>query len=557
MSSETPEQGKPSGSNPAQPASGAPSTGKAATGAKSGPVIPKPPAAKAAVPAVPAAAPPAAPVVVAAPPSRRSALGGLFKQTPAWAISMLVHVIVLLSMALVVNEVPKKESPRQIESSAAEEPLPLEEFVEEQLPQEAAQEQVAVDVVSLPESATVEAVNVVSTANDFDAAPLAVELSDFGAESVPSSDLLSAVGAIGGKAAGGLGGRSDPKMRQQLIQQGGGTPDTEKAVEAALKWFINHQMPDGSWSFDLAKCPSCQGQCSHSGKAAKQYPVAGPTALAMLPFLGRGYTHRDGPYKKQMEFALNAIATKVVLGKGNAGEGSYVQGLVGICLSESYAMTKDPRLAMPAQLALAYVSASQDPAGGGWGYGFRKPGDTSILGWNLMALKSGYLAQLKIDPLSVKNASRFLDSVQTDEGSAYGYNTPGNRLPLNAAGLLCRMYLGWKKDNPALKRGADRLAAAGPNGNLYYDYYAAQVLHHLNHKGWPAWNEKMRDLLVNAQAKAGHEAGSWFDKVNGEGHGSEQAGRIYCTSLATMILEVYYRHLPIYQSGNVEEDFEE
>ena len=67
----------------------------------------------------------------------------------------------------------------------------------------------------------------------------------------------------------------------------------------------------------------------------------------------------------------------------------------------------------------------------------------------------------------------------------------------------------------------------------------------------------MRSLLLTSQAKAGHEAGSWFDKVNGEGHGSEQAGRIYCTSLAAMILEVYYRHLPIYQSGNVEEDFDE
>jgi len=547
MSSDTPDKGRPpagAAPQPSRPPAGGPPTG----GSKPGPVIPKPPAAAAVAPPSPAA--------VVAAPGGGSSIGGLFKQTPAWAISMLVHVIVLLAMALVVNEVPRQESPRQIESSAAVETPPLEEF-EEQLPQDDAQE-MAVDLVTVPDSTTVEQVNVVSNANDFDAAPLSVELTDFGADSVPSSDLLSAVGAIGGKAAGGLGGRSDPKMRQQLIQQGGGTPDTEKAVEAALKWFINHQLPDGSWSFDFSRCPSCQGQCSHSGKAAKQYPAAGPTALAMLPFLGRGYTHRDGPYKKQMEFALNVIATKVVLGKGNAGEGSYVQGLVGICLSESYAMTKDPRLAVPAQLSLAYVSASQDPAGGGWGYGFRKPGDTSILGWNLMALKSGYLAQLKIDPLSVKSASRFLDSVQSDDGAAYGYNTPATQRPsLNAAGLLCRMYLGWKKDNPALARGADKLAAVGPSNNLYHDYYAAQVLHHLNHKGWPAWNEKMRSLLLTSQAKAGHEAGSWFDKVNGEGHGSEQAGRIYCTSLAAMILEVYYRHLPIYQSGNVEEDFDE
>ena len=66
----------------------------------------------------------------------------------------------------------------------------------------------------------------------------------------------------------------------------------------------------------------------------------------------------------------------------------------------------------------------------------------------------------------------------------------------------------------------------------------------------------MRDLLVNSQAKKGHEAGSWYEGVEG-GHGAEAAGRLYCTSLATMILEVYYRHLPIYRTQVVDEEFKE
>ncbi|MFM8709524.1 MAG: hypothetical protein ACKOHK_15950, partial [Planctomycetia bacterium] len=133
---------------------------------------------------------------------------------------------------------------------------------------------------------------------------------------------------------------------------------------------------------------------------------------------------------------------------------------------------------------------------------------------------------------------------------------PGNSPPLNAVGLLCRMYLGWKRDHPALKRGAERLAKAGPNNNLYYDYYATQVLHHIEGEQWVSWNNRMRDMLVKAQAQDGHEKGSWFDGVNG-GHGPEVGGRIYCTSLATMILEVYYRHLPIYGQQSVDEDFKE
>ncbi|MFM8805723.1 MAG: prenyltransferase/squalene oxidase repeat-containing protein, partial [Planctomycetia bacterium] len=425
---------------------------------------------------------------------------------------MLVHIIALLSMALVVSDPPKKEAPRMITASAAEVEETFEEF-EEEIPQEnPAEEEVISDAIVMPESTSVETVQVVSNADDIDAAPIAVELTDFGSESVAASDLLSSVGAVGGKAAGGVGGRTDAKMRQTLVQTGGGTPQSEAAVEAALKWFIEHQLPDGSWSFDLRRCPNCQGKCKHAeGKGAKSYPLAGPTAMAILPFLGRGYTHKDGPYKRQLEYGLTALATKVVNGKGNAGEGSYVQGLTGICLSEAYAMTQDRRLAMPAQLAVAYVSASQDPVGGGWGYSPKSPGDTSIVGWNLMALKSGHMAFLQIDPRSVKGAVAFLNSVQSDDGSAYGYRDPGNSPPLNAVGLLCRMYLGWKRDHPALKRGAERLAKAGPNNNLYYDYYATQVLHHIEGEQWVSWNNRMRDMLVKAQAQDGHEKGSWFD----------------------------------------------
>ena len=50
---------------------------------------------------------------------------------------------------------------------------------------------------------------------------------------------------------------------------GGGNPQSEAAVEAALKWFVQHQLPDGGWSLDLVSCPACKGQCSHSGEPAR------------------------------------------------------------------------------------------------------------------------------------------------------------------------------------------------------------------------------------------------------------------------------------------------
>ncbi|MBW3598353.1 MAG: hypothetical protein KY475_13910, partial [Planctomycetes bacterium] len=69
---------------------------------------------------------------------------------------------------------------------------------------------------------------------------------------------------------------------------------------------------------------------------------------------------------------------------------------------------------------------------------------------------------------------------------------------------------------------------------------------------WEKWNEKMRDTLVALQSKDGPTEGSWH--LRGD-HGAERGGRLYCTSMATMILEVYYRHMPIYQKQATEEDF--
>ena len=67
------------------------------------------------------------------------------------------------------------------------------------------------------------------------------------------------------------------------------------------------------------------------------------------------------------------------------------------------------------------------------------------------------------------------------------------------------------------------------------------------------WNKVMRDSLVESQSKNGHEVGSWF--ARGGDHGSDVGGRIYCTAMSTMILEVYYRHMPIYGKQAAEEDF--
>ncbi|MDP5359276.1 MAG: ribonuclease PH, partial [Paracoccaceae bacterium] len=57
------------------------------------------------------------------------------------------------------------------------------------------------------------------------------------------------------------------------------------------------------------------------------------------------------------------------------------------------------------------------------------------------------------------------DVIQADGGTHYGYRGPGTGPATSSVGLLCRMYMGWKHDNPALGRGVAAIAEMGPAQN--------------------------------------------------------------------------------------------
>ena len=474
----------------------------------------------------------------------------LRRQTPAWALSMLVHVVALLVLAVVVSTPDDKPHVTEIVSRAAEADPPPTEFD-----------------TTLPRPANPEPPPAAFTDSP---AP-----TEYGLPTLPSEpDVTGGVPDVDGmlpglpEGMGGLEGIVRPAIGTGDMHDGftsrknrrvKANPVTEAAVDRALEWLAAHQMPDGSWSFRLDACPACQGKCSRNGSYED---AAAATALALLPFLGRGSTHKEGPFKKQVGAGLDVLARRALAQHGQiyagGGHGMYVQGLAAIVLSEAYGMSQDERLQAPAQAALNFIMQAQDPVGGGWRYAPRQPGDTSAVGWQIMALKSGHMASLQVSPQTIKKASEFLDSVSSDSGATYGYTAADHHTGIGttAVGLLCRMYLGWKKDHPALDRGVAELARKGPSQDLYYDSYATQVMHHMGGDAWTTWNEKMTALLLAAQVQEGHEKGSWYDGVSG-GHGGSQGGRLYTTALATLILEVTYRHAPLYRTQAVDDEFRE
>ena len=494
----------------------------------------------------------------------------LFNALPSSIVSGVIHFLAFLILALISINPPPQGEVLALSAGTGHQADQVEQFDDQIFAPSEDNKEELTEVASDALQGVNLAPDSPFTPVDVGAASQPMQLADFGDRMAPKNDLLASVGNLAGS---GLDSRG-LSQRGEMLKSVGGTPQSEAAVEMALKWFVEHQNKDGSWSFDH-RGRACRGQCSDPGSLDDCR--TGATAMALLPFLGAGQTHLQGQYKEVVDRGLYYLTNHMrVRSQGDieagdlsqAGGTMYAHGLAAITLCEAYAMTHDRKLMLPAQLSLNHIMVTQDPVGGGWRYFPRQPGDTSVVGWQIMALKSGHMAYLVVDPKTVQGATRFLDSVQYDGGAMYGYTSPertvgGSAWATTAAGLLCRMYLGWKQDNPTLKRGVQLLSETGPMtaplANMYYNYYATQVLRQYcgdpgseGHEMWDKWNTKMREWLIATQDKSGHSRGSWF--LRGD-HGGERGGRLYYTSLAAMTLEIYYRHMPIYGKRAATEDF--
>lgn len=377
------------------------------------------------------------------------------------------------------------------------------------------------------------------------------------ADSEASSDDVAADEASSTTLTAGRGGSlagRDPRVREALLKREGGTDATEAAVNLGLKWLARHQNANGSWSLDaFDQAPKAtsppDGLGSHSD-------VAG-TALALLPFLGAGHTHTEGSYQYEVDRGLVWLIAEQEPNGDLRGEGvgrMYAHGQATIVLCEAFALTGDERLRKPAQKALNFIVRAQHPAGG-WRYSPGDPGDTSVLGWQLMALRSGRMAYLAVPEQAFQLAAQYLNRAKVDRyGGLYSYTPGGRHTPaMTAEALLCRQYLGWPKSHPGLQTGVrylqkDYLPRA-ELPDIYYWYYATQVMHNMGGRSWETWNRRTRKLLVDLQRTDGGHAGSWDPR----GPFSTTGGRLYMTSLAICCLEVYYRYLPMYKSDAVRE----
>jgi hypothetical protein len=341
--------------------------------------------------------------------------------------------------------------------------------------------------------------------------------------------------------------------RKALVGILGGTQASEDAVFLALRWLSRHQSPDGRWDVDGFD-DGCRG-CRNPGFQTQCDSAV--TALALLAFLGQNHTplNRESPFRRSAALAISWLLRSQQADGSLAGEDSryvmYSHGIATLALSEAYALTKDPKLREPVERAVRLILGAQHPRTGGWRYQPKAPlrGDTSITGWQVLALTSARQAGIAVPKRAFDLATHWLDREVASgaHGGIYGYTRPDEpRVAMVAEGMFARLLLGGRRTDRNVEESARYLwsetRAGGHLDNLYLLYYGNLALYHYQGWIWEEWNEEVREFLVRTQHRQGPLAGSW----DPAGPWTETGGRVLSTAFATLCLEVYYRYLPLY-----------
>lgn len=370
---------------------------------------------------------------------------------------------------------------------------------------------------------------------------------------------------------------------REMIREAGGDPEAETMVERGLEFMKRTQFSDGHWSFDHLPGSVTSREVAEKMSLGTMNSDTAATGLGLLVFLGSGYTHIPDAQKgtDYHEAMSRGIAWLVSHQQPDGALFSpqqdadryariYAHGIASIALCEAYGMTRDSALREPAQRAVNFILKAQSPKNGGWRYTPENPGepwrdetDTSVSGWQLMALVSAKHAGLDVPDSTLNHVKRWIDAASIDGGARFCYLPVANpenaemrtwvkpSHAMTAEGLLMELYLGYRVGTPEFRQGVNYLAGNLPSfqrglRDTYYWYYATQVMYHVRGPQWDEWQDQLvNHLRANQEVKDSYFSGSWDPRQDKWG---AVGGRHYVTAMHLLTLEVYYRHLPLFKS---------
>ena len=386
------------------------------------------------------------------------------------------------------------------------------------------------------------------------------------------------------------------KNRRDAVTGGlyGLTGRTERAVEDGLRWLELQQHALGYWDGN------------EKGFAGVIHCEPAYTGLCLLAFLGAGYNASSGKYSALIRRATEFLCATQFYDGGfpvtGGGDDSWIYAyLIAMAIwgiNESHGLSGDPSTMEPAQWGIDYLVRTQTP-GAGWRYGPRyTESDTSCTSWVLMATKMADLIGLDVAQRSWDGVDDWLERCSLDitgeyerledVSSDYDHEVGGARkfkaftsyfelgksdkqgaqkLSMTGVGMVCRVFMGWKRTHPYLIGCANLLIdylpewMAGMNQaqNVawyhYYWYYGTLAMHQMGGKYWRAWNQKIKKMYPDKQRTSPTElAGSWDPDttlLNG--------GRLFSTPMSILSLQTYYRFSPLFadefgEEGEVTEE---
>ena len=338
---------------------------------------------------------------------------------------------------------------------------------------------------------------------------------------------------------------------------------TLSELKAALRWLHFHQDKDGRWDQDgFAKNCDTRKSAKCDGKGTSQYDV-GVTGLALLAFMGSGYTHRVGDFKETVKKGINWLVAQQKedgsIGKTEAESWIYNHAIATQALCEAYALTCDPKLKEQCEKAVEFIIKVQNKDSG-WKYEPQSNrGGSSITAWTLLAVNAARNAGFSVEKSVFEGALNWFDHV-TDERGHVGCKRLGHRgcdiygrcefyekLPsMTAAAVLCRILCKQKTNEKKIAKSVDLLMKNLPDWNkpkntkvdFYYWFFGTYSMFQYGGKDWHKWNTAMKKALLDTQRVGGCADGSW-DPV---GKWGMVGGRVYATAMNCLTLEVYYRY---------------
>jgi hypothetical protein len=349
----------------------------------------------------------------------------------------------------------------------------------------------------------------------------------------------SAAAAIAG--ACGLGGMAglDPRPARadgKEVLPKHMTPETLRSVIKGMDFLAGRQAEDGSWIVG-------------GGEA---YPVA-MTGLAGTALLAHGNSPTRGHYSKNVQGAVEYLvrcgtATGLITGPTqDSGQPMHGHGFALMFLACVYGMiTKESlrnQVRTVIRKAVALTSQGQS-AEGGWTYVPGAGDEGSVTVTQVQALRAAHNAGFLVPKAVIEEAVKYLERCRTPEGGIeYSLRSGGGpRLPISAA-AVATLYNAGQFDSTiatdCLKYVWDQFRAnegfeKGGGHAFYTHLYAAQGFYMAGDQYWDAYFPRTRDQLIAMQ----QPDGSWM----GDG-----IGQVYGTAIATIILQLPYKYLPVFQ----------